>query len=90
MDVQEFLRKKAIRFDSTHNSRTYIIFDEEQLNFGIFGYFTLSFLRGSRFATGSLMLIFSPCFASSHLFPNKVWKLEKNRIPHLDLMKRIA
>jgi hypothetical protein len=42
-DVQDFLRKKAIRFDSTHNSRTYLIFDEEQLNFGIFCYFTLSF-----------------------------------------------
>jgi hypothetical protein len=41
--VQEFIREKAIRFDSTHNSRTYLIFDEDQLNLGILGYFTLSF-----------------------------------------------
>ncbi len=41
--MQEFLQEKAIRFDSTHNSRTYLIFDEERLYLGIIGYFTLSF-----------------------------------------------
>ena len=42
-DVENFLKNKALRFDSTHNSRTYLILNEENVDWGICAYFSVSF-----------------------------------------------
>lgn len=42
-DVESFIRTKAIRFEKTHNARTYLILDEEDESGNIYGYFSLSF-----------------------------------------------
>lgn len=42
LDVERFLHKTAIRFEKTHNSRTYLILDEEDPA-KIVAYFSLSF-----------------------------------------------
>ncbi len=42
-DVENFLKNKALRFDSTHNSRTYLILNEESVDWGICAYFSVSF-----------------------------------------------
>ncbi len=42
-DVEKFIKLNAIRFEKTHNARTYLIFDEENMTKGILGYISLSF-----------------------------------------------
>lgn len=42
-DVESFLKNKALRFDVTHNARTYLILDEENIDWGICAYFSISF-----------------------------------------------
>jgi len=37
------LKNKSKRFEESHNSRTYFIFDENHLEYGILAYFSLSF-----------------------------------------------
>lgn len=42
-DVESFLKNKALRFDLTHNARTYLILNEDDVDWGICAYFSISF-----------------------------------------------
>lgn len=43
LDVENFLKVNAERYDNSHNSRTHLIFDKNNLSKGILAYFSLSF-----------------------------------------------
>ena len=42
MDVEKFLKKNAVRFENSHNSRTYLILDKNNLK-QLLAYFSVSF-----------------------------------------------